>query len=90
MSALATTTARTGPVSEPVYCSCGETLRRPMSVATTCFECERLDERMVCVVCEEYVGMAYCDGRPTFCSDSCEEAYWSCPIWRVPSPEPAR
>jgi hypothetical protein len=33
---------------------------------------------MVCVVREEYVGMAYCDVRPTFCSDSCEAAYWAC------------
>jgi hypothetical protein len=81
MSALAITTApRTAPVAEPVHCNCGETLHTPYERRQDkCFECERLDERMICVVCQEYVGMAYCDGRPTFCSDSCEEAYWSSP-----------
>jgi hypothetical protein len=80
MSALATTTTRLSPVTEPVYCGCGETLQTPYERRhDQCFECERLDERMICVVCEEYVGIAYCDGRPTFCSDSCEEAYWSSP-----------
>lgn len=65
-------------VAEPVYCACGEPLDTPYERRKDkCFECERMDERMNCVVCEEYVGIAYCDGRPTFCSDSCEEAYWN-------------
>ena len=79
MSALAISPART--VIEPAYCDCGRTLEsRRERRKEKCFECERHDERMVCVVCEEYVGMAYCDGRPTLCSDSCEDAYWSCSI----------
>lgn len=78
MSALASTTALS-PSVEPVSCDCGETLQTPYERRQDkCFECERTEARMVCVVCEEYVGIAYCDGRPTFCSDSCEDAYWSC------------
>ena len=64
-------------VPEPVYCACGEPLDTPYERRNDrCFECERMDERMNCVVCEEYVGIAYGDGRPTFCSDSCEQTYW--------------
>ena len=81
MSTLATTKSRTRTVAEPVYCACGETLETPYERRNDkCLECERMDERMNCVVCEEYVGTAYCDGRPTFCSDTCEETYWKCPL----------
>ena len=68
----------TRAVTEPVYCACGTQLETPYERRNDkCFECERMDERMNCAVCEEYVGIAYCDGRPTFCSDSCEQAYWN-------------
>jgi hypothetical protein len=78
MSAIAITTPRTRPVIETPYCDCSVTLQtRYERRNAKCFECERHDARMECVVCEEYVGVAYCDGRPTFCSDSCEDAYWS-------------
>jgi hypothetical protein len=80
MSALAITTAPRTRLPEQQFCSCGEPLDTPRERRNDqCCECERFDERMVCVVREEYVGMAYCDGRPTFCSDGCEEAYWDCP-----------
>ena len=70
-------TRRTVAVTDPVYCACGEPLETPHERSKDkCFECERMDDRMLCVVCEEFVGIAYCDGSPTFCSDSCEEAYW--------------
>lgn len=79
MSALAINPART--VTEPAYCNCGRTLdTRYERRNDKCSECEHHDARMVCVICEEYVGMAHSDGRPTFCSDSCEDVYWFCPI----------
>jgi hypothetical protein len=42
--------------------------------ARSLYRCCSGETYMNCVVCEVYVGIAYCDGRPTFCSDSCEEA----------------
>lgn len=61
----------------PMYCACGEELLTPYERRTDqCFECERVDERMHCAVCGEWVGMAYCDGRPTLCSDRCEARYF--------------
>ena len=84
MSTHATTSTCANPpvntpiaVPEPVHRACGEPLDTPYERRNDkCFECERMDERMNCVVCEEYVGIADCDGRPTFCSDSCEQTYW--------------
>ena len=60
------------------FCACGEQLETPYERRQgKCYECKRMDERMSCAQCEEFVGIAYCDGSPTFCSDACEEAYWN-------------
>lgn len=65
---------------EPAYCACGVELLTPYERRKDkCYECERMDERMRCCVCEKFVGMAYGDGRPTFCSDACEAAYDDAP-----------
>jgi hypothetical protein len=67
-------------IVESRYCACGDPLTSPREIRLDkCAECEHLDERMHCANCEAYVGLAYCDGRPTFCSDACEDAYYAAP-----------
>jgi hypothetical protein len=59
------------------WCACGAPLQSPRErCLDKCAECAWMDMRMLCAVCEKFVGMAYVDGSPTLCSDACEAEFW--------------
>lgn len=61
----------------PRMCACGDELVTPYERRVDkCYECELWDRRMYCAICDSFVGLAFSDGRPTFCSDACESKWY--------------
>ena len=59
------------------HCPCGVDLKTPYERRIgNCYECERMDDRMHCATCREWVGLAYMDGSLTFCSPVCMKRWY--------------